>query len=86
MSLRIDYRQALRHGDAVVLESRCEARSGVRWPWTTRFLLGETVMAVVELVMLRRSEEGGVVLRRVPLEVQAVIDRLLGGGHAEPPV
>ena len=42
--------------------------------------------AVVELVMLRRSEEGGVVLRRVPLEVQAVIDRLLGGGHEEPPV
>jgi hypothetical protein len=60
----------------------------VRWPWTTRFLLGETVMAeaVVELVMLRRSEEGGVVLRRVPLEVQAVIDCLLGGGHEEPPV
>ena len=88
VSLRIDYRQALRHGDVVVLESRCEARRGVRWPWTTRFLLGETVMAeaIVELVMLRRGEEGGVVLRRVPLEVQAVIDRLMGGGQEDPSV
>ena len=38
VSLRIDYRKALKHGDEVVLESYCEARRGVRWPWTTRFL------------------------------------------------
>ena len=86
VSLRIDYRQALRHGDEVVLESSCEARRGVRWPWTTRFLLGEAVMAeaIVELVMLRRAEEGGIVLRRAPQEVQAVITCLQEGELEQP--
>ena len=46
VSLRIDYRQALKHGDEVVLESYCEARRGVRWPWTTRFLLGHAGLVV----------------------------------------
>ena len=86
VSLRIDYRQALKHGDEVVLESYCEARRGVRWPWTTRFLLGDAVMAeaIVELVMLRPTEEGGVVLRRVPPEVQAVISCLQEGERDRP--
>ena len=86
VSLRINYRQALKHGDEVVLESHCEARRGVRWPWTTRFLLGDAVMAeaFVELVMLRRGEASGVVLRRVPPEVQAVITCLQGGDRERP--
>ncbi len=58
----------------------------MRWPWTTRFLLGDAVMAeaIVELVMLRRNEAGGVVLRRVPPEVQEVITCLQGGERESP--
>ena len=86
VSLRIDYRQALRHGDEVVLESRCEAKRGVRWPWATRFLVGDEVMAeaVVELVMLRRAEKGGAVLRRVPREMQTVFACLQEGERKAP--
>ena len=86
VSLRIDYRQALRHGDEVVLESRCEAKRGVRWPWATRFLVGDEVMAeaVVELVMLRRAEKGGAVLRRVPPEMQTVFACLQEGERKAP--
>ena len=38
VSLRIDYRRALMHGDFVTLESRCLERQGVCWPWSCRFL------------------------------------------------
>ena len=38
VSLAIDYRQALRHGDLVRLESQVLPRRGVRLPWRTRFV------------------------------------------------
>ena len=32
VSLHLDYRQPLRHGDQVCVESRCPGQQGVRWP------------------------------------------------------
>ena len=77
VSLRIDYRRALMHGDLVILESRCLERQGVRWPWSCRFLRDGELMAeaLVELVMMRR----GRVLRRTPPELADAMGRLRRG-------
>ena len=74
VSLQIHYRQALRHGDLVCLESVCKEPKGVRWPWVCRFVVKGQVMAdaEVQLVMLRE----GRVLRRVPAELDPVMTRL----------
>ena len=75
VSLHLDYRQPLRHGDEVCVESRCPGQQGVRWPWVSRFVCGNTVVAEasVNLVMVRE----GRVLRRVPAQLQAVMDQLV---------
>ena len=77
VSLSVDYRHALRHGDVVVLASNCLRPSGVRWPWRCSLLLDGRVMAegAVDLVMVRQ----GRVLRRAPAEVAAVMERLSQG-------
>jgi acyl-CoA thioester hydrolase len=75
VSLQLDYRHPLRHGDEVCVESRCSAQLGVRWPWVSRFVCGDIVVseATVNLVMVRQ----GRVLRRVPPELQLVMERLV---------
>ena len=45
VSLRIDYRRSLRHGDLVDLESVCDDQSGARWPWCSRLLRGKDLIA-----------------------------------------
>ena len=75
VSLQLEYRHPLRHGDEVRVESRCCAQQGVRWPWASHFVRGGTVVAeaTVQLVMLRQ----GRVLRRVPSELQQVMNQLV---------
>ena len=83
VSLRIDYRRSLRHGDVVQLESRCGSQRGVRWPWLTSLKRGQELMAEasIELVML---EGAGRVLRRPPSALASVMQRLqLGPGDKE---
>jgi len=78
VSLHLDYRQPLRHGDEVCVESRCSGQQGVRWPWVSRFVCRDTVVAeaTVNLVMVRE----GRVLRRVPLQLQEVMEQLVRQG------
>ena len=54
VSMTVEYRRSIRHGDQIVLETHCGAQSGVRWPWRSRFELDGQVMAEawVELVIL----------------------------------
>ena len=75
VSLQLDYRLPLRHGDEVSVESRCSGRQGVRWPWASRFVCRDNVVAeaTVNLVMVRE----GRVLRRVPSELKEVMDQLV---------
>ena len=75
--LRINYRHALRHGDLVVLESLSDCPVGVRWPWRCQMLLKGQLMAdaSVELVMV----SGGRVLRRVPDQLESLMNRLRQG-------
>ena len=85
--LEIQYRQSLRHGDRVVLESVALPRRGVRWPWMARFcLLDGTCMAEaeVELVILRREGEGAAVLRRPPAALHQGLQALVQGPAPSP--
>ena len=77
VSLKIEYRRALRHGDRIRLESVFGERAGVRWPWHSRFLLGGRLMAEawIDLVMLHR----GRVLRHPPEPMAAALKRLREG-------
>ena len=76
--LHLDFRCPLRHGDEVRVESLCSGQQGVRWPWTARFVCGGVVAAeaTVNLVMVRE----GRVLRRVPAQLQEVMDQLVSQG------
>ena len=75
VSLHLDYRHPLRHGDEVCVESRCSGQQGVRWPWASRFVCRGKVAAeaTVNLVMVRE----GRVLRRVPAQLQEVMAQLV---------
>ena len=77
VSLRLQYRRALRHGDCVTLESRCLPPSGVRWPWHCSLLVQRQLMAEaeVDLVFLRE----GRLLRREPPALAEVMQALRRG-------
>ena len=84
VSLRIDYRRSLKHGDLVDLESVCGDQSGVRWPWSSRLLCGDDLIAEaeVELVMIAMDGDERRVLRRPPGPLHEVMNRLLAGPPA----
>ena len=75
VSLHLDYRHPLRHGDEVCVESRCPGQQGVRWPWACRLVCRSKVVgeASVSLVMVREGRE----LRRVPAQLKEVMDQLV---------
>ena len=84
VSLAIDYRQALLHGDAVELLSEVLPRQGVKLPWRSRFIGPTGVVAAearVELVLVDLS--GGPdqrrLLRRLPEDLAAAVEALTQG-------
>jgi acyl-CoA thioester hydrolase len=84
VSLAIDYRQALLHGDAVRLESWALPRRGLKLPWLSRFIKNDGSVAAearVELVLVDLSAGPGQrrLLRRLPADLSAAIDRLEQG-------
>jgi acyl-CoA thioester hydrolase len=86
VSLAIDYRQALFHGDAVRLCSEVLPRQGLKLPWRSRFLASDGAVAAearVELVLVDVS--GGPdqrrLLRRLPADLEAALAALVRGPH-----
>jgi acyl-CoA thioester hydrolase len=84
VSLAIDYRQALLHGDGVRLESRVLPRQGLRLPWQSRFLAPAGVVAAearVELVLVDRlaGPDQRRLLRRLPADLDAAVTALVRG-------
>ena len=77
VSLQVHYRQALRHGDVVMLESCCLPQNGVRWPWRCRLLRGQQLMAEAEVDLVLLAH--GRVLRRPPTEMVDVMQALQSG-------
>jgi acyl-CoA thioester hydrolase len=85
VSLSIDYRQALLHGDAVELRSVVLPRRGVKLPWLSRFHGsdgGVAAEARVELVLVDRAAGAGRrLLRRWPQDLEAAVAAL---SHSAP--
>jgi len=77
VSLRLEYRRALHHGDVVTLVSRCLPQDGVRWPWRCQLLLGQRLMAEAEVDLVLLGQ--GRVLRRPPAELRDVMRVLQSG-------
>jgi acyl-CoA thioester hydrolase len=92
VSLSIDYRQALLHGDEVWLCSEALPRQGVRWTWRSRFLSRDSGLAAearVDVVLLDVSAGPGAgrVLRRPPADLEQAMAALVEGspqGHFRP--
>jgi acyl-CoA thioester hydrolase len=84
VSLAIEYRQALRHGDAVRIWSRALPRRGIKFPWQSRFVTPEGTVAAearVELVPLARTRGAGQdrLLRRLPEDLERAVAALVEG-------
>jgi acyl-CoA thioester hydrolase len=81
VSLAIDYRQALLHGDAVALRSVLLPRNGVRLPWLSRFYGPNGAVAAearVELVLVDLSAGAASrrLMRRLPVDLAAALQAL----------
>jgi len=83
VSLAIDYRQALLHGERITLESWVLPRRGVKLPWRSRFLKPDGRVAAeanVELVLVQGSgSQERRLLRQLPTELAAAVERLQRG-------
>ncbi|MFM7313607.1 MAG: acyl-CoA thioesterase [Cyanobium sp.] len=84
VSLAIDYRQALLHGEFVELQSEVLPRQGLRLPWRSRFVGPGGVLAAearVDLVLVDLS--GGPdrrrLLRHLPDDLAAAVEALTRG-------
>jgi acyl-CoA thioester hydrolase len=82
--LTIDYRQALLHGDWVSVNSWVLPRQGVKLPWLSRFEKADGSVAAearVELVLvdLSAGPDQRRLLRRLPAELSAALERLQQG-------
>jgi acyl-CoA thioester hydrolase len=84
VSLSIQYRQALLHGDAVELRSWVLPRQGLKLPWLSQFIRSDGTMAAearVELVLvdLSAGADQRRLLRRLPPLLAAAVERLQQG-------
>lgn len=84
VSLAIEYRQALLHGDQVCLESEVLPRRGVRLPWHSRFVNPAGAVAAearVELVLVDRSAGPAQrrLLRQLPDDLARAVAALARG-------
>jgi len=84
VSLAIDYRQALLHGDRVEIRSQALPRRGVKLPWRSLLLDGRGGVAAearVELVAVALDKPGGQrrLLRRLPEDLERALATLERG-------
>ena len=84
VSLAIDYRQALLHGDTVELRSLVLARRGVKLPWQTSLYGPGGVLAAtarVELVLLdlREGQARRRLVRHWPKDLEQAVEALVRG-------
>lgn len=84
VTMAIEYRRPLRHGDLIHVMSRILPPRGVRLPFASRFITAAGLVAaeaMVELVAAEQDAPGGSqkVLRRLPDDLDRAIHALLQG-------
>lgn len=90
VSLSIDYRQALLHGDQVELRSWVLPRQGLKLPWISRFVRQNGELAAearVELVLVELGAGGAErrLQRRLPAALAEAVERLVKGPSQDTP-
>jgi acyl-CoA thioester hydrolase len=86
VSLTIDYKQPLFHGDAVQLWSEVLPRCGLKLPWRSRFVAASGKLAAearVELVLVESAPglDQRRLVRRLPADLAAAVAALVRGPH-----
>ena len=89
VSLSIQYRQALLHGEEVCVSSWVLPRQGVKLPWRSAFVKADgsaAAEAMVELVLVHRAAGPGqpTLMRRLPTPLSQAIERLQLGPARDP--
>lgn len=84
VSLAIDYRQALLHGDRVEIRSWVLPRSGLKLPWHSELRDARGQLAAearVELVLVAMGAEPGQrrLQRRLPADLARAVEALIAG-------
>jgi acyl-CoA thioester hydrolase len=84
VALRIDYRQALLHGDGVEIRSQVLPRRGVKLPWHSQFMAPDGAVAAeacVDLVLVDLSSGPSQrrLLRRLPQDLEQALAILRSG-------
>ncbi len=82
VTLAIDYKKSLKHGEEVFVDSWSLPQKGVRYPWRTIFVRtdGDIVAeSLVELVLVKKVPSGTKVLRCVPDEIAVALMKLQCG-------
>ncbi len=84
VSLAIDYRQPLLHGDAVQVWSEVLPRCGLKFPWRSRFVATGGKLAAearVELVLVESAIglDRRRLVRRLPADLEAAVAALARG-------
>ncbi len=84
ISLKVDYRKALLHGESVRVESWVLAQKGVKLPWRSTFLKADGSVAAeahVELVLVELSQGPSQrrLLRRPPEDLRQALEQLREG-------
>lgn len=83
VSLSIDYRRALLHGERVTIRSEVSPRRGVKLPWRSLFVRADGEVAAearVALVLVDRAAgPSRRLLRQLPGELERAVARLVAG-------
>ena len=81
VSLEIQYKNSLFHGQDVVLESLCLPRVKSKYPWSTSFLRDKVIIAeaMINLVLVKKMGNQFKLTREVPDFLSAGLDKLIIG-------
>ena len=83
ISIEINYINALKHGELIMLESYSLPRTLARWPWKTNFLRDGLIVAKakVDLVLVEKVGSSSRLIRKVPDQILSPLLKLqLGPG------
>ena len=69
VSLKIEYKKSINHGDEVLLRTSLLEKCGIRYSWKTEFIKNDNIIAAVgkvELVLVNKIDNHFKIIRKCP--------------------